>query len=137
MNISMQGVKRLGRIAVVAASMGAVGLTALPAQAAGPYHSGGYGSGPSVQFGGSDFRFGIWFGEPAYPGRGGWHRPGPRACMTTPMIYRVLARDGYRVLRIRSADGVYRVRAERHHHIYRLVVDQCSGHVIQRRLVRR
>lgn len=121
MTTMLNTVMRSGRAAIVALTLGAATVTALPVQAQSFSFSFG------INGGGSDFSFGLRDG-----------RKFKRECLTNNEIRRGLRRNGFEDIRFLDRRGVrVQVYAEWGRRAYILTINRCTGRVVDIDRVRR
>jgi hypothetical protein len=121
MTSMLSTVMKSGRAAIVAVTLGAAAITALPVQA----QSFSFEFG--IRGGGNTFSFGIDDG-----------RRFRRACLTNNEIRRGLRRNGFEDIRFLSRRGVrVQVYAEWGRRAYILTINRCNGRVVDVDRVRR
>lgn len=116
-------VMKSGRAALLALTLGAATVTAMPAQAQEPSFSFRFG----IDGGGNNFAFGIRDGKKFR-----------RECLTNSEIRRGLSREGFRDIRFLDRSGVrVKVYAEHRRGSYVLTLNRCTGRVTDVERVRR
>lgn len=121
MTTMLNTVLKSGRAAIVALTLGAATVTALPVQAQSFSFSFG------INGGGSDFAFGLRDG-----------RKFKRECLTNNEIRRGLRRNGFEDIRFLDRRGVrVKVYAEFGRRAFILTINRCTGRVIDIDRVRR
>lgn len=125
--------KAIARAATIVLALGAVGLTAMPAQAQSRPNASfslELGNGQLQMHGGQ--RRGPGFGP--NPDRGSYR---PQVCLSDRDIYRGLRDYGYRVLDLgRERRGVIEVYAEQGRRTYAMDIERCTGWVSNIREIR-
>ena len=112
-------ITKTARAAALAAALGAAAVTAMPAQAAGPYFSFGFGMGPGFYPHHDHFRN---FYPGFYPGF---------VCYTDFQVRRAIARAGYYNVYLNAPMGRYvQARATRGSRTYLITFDRCSGYIV-------
>lgn len=112
--------KRTGRAAMVAVALGATAITGAAFTAAPAQAQPGPSFGFSLDFGPGEFRFGTDRGRPVY-------------CYSDNQVRRLVRSWGYDDVRIRNANrNRVTLTGELGRRDYRLVVDRCSGRIIDR-----
>lgn len=108
-------ITKTARAAALAAALGAAAVTAMPAQAAGPYFSFGFGMGPGFYPHHDHFR-GF------YPGF---------VCYTDFQVRRAIAHAGYYNVYLNAPMGRYvQARATRGSRTYLITFDRCRGYIV-------
>ncbi len=112
-------VMKSGRAAIVALTLGAAAVTAMPVQAASS------SSNPSF-----NFQFGIQGGGDNFSYRFDNGRKHKRECLTNSEVRRGLSRLGWDDIRFVQSKGVrVKVVAEWHNKTYAMNINKCTGRV--------
>lgn len=111
--------KRTGRSAMVALALGATAITGAAFTAAAPAQA-QPSFGFSLDFGPGEFRFGTERGRPVY-------------CYSDNQVRRLVRSWGYDDVRVRTSNrNRVTLTGELGRRDYRLVIDRCSGRIIDR-----
>ena len=117
---------RIARATALAVALGAAAVTAMPAQAHGPYFSFDFGMGPGSYPHRDHFR-------PFFPG----FYPG-FVCYTDYQVRRAIAGAGYYNVYLNAPTGQYvQVRASRGRSTYLITFDRCRGYIVNVEHLRR
>ena len=115
-------IAKIARAAALAVALGAAAVTAMPAQAAGPYFSFGFGIGPDLYM---------------HHDRDFHDRDHMRSffpdfvCYTDFQVRRAIAHAGYDNVYLNAPMGRYvQARASRGSHTYLITFDRCRGYIV-------